>query len=142
MASYDTSKTIILKGCPQIREGAATASEAIMPGMLVEFVAAGTVSKQSTADAASNLYAIEQDYAGVGIDTAYADGERVQIASCSKGDNVLATLTTAQTIAIGDQLEAAGDGTLTALAAGIAIATATEAVTTTGATARIKVEVL
>lgn len=151
MASNDTPKVVVLKGCPMKKEALSTASEAILPGHLVTLVAAGTLSKHATAAAyASKSFADIGDYAGGSLEVAYADGETVPYVTCNAGDEVYAILEDGNTVAIGALLESAGDGTLqpqTAFSAGVndagyAICKALEAVTTSGSTSRIKVEVL
>lgn len=143
MASFDEEKRVLVRGNPIYDEANQTASEAILPGHLVAVVAAGTVSKHATAaGAASASFANINQSDGGDISTAYTDGETVGIINCRKGDRVNAILEDGNTVAIGAFLESAGDGTLQPLTGSNPIAKATEAVTTSGATARIIVEVL
>ena len=152
MTSKTDAKTILLAGSAVVvNELAMTASEAILPGHLVERVSAGTLSKHSTAAGnATKSFAFENESDGSGIDEAYADGETVIFGTCPAGTKINAILADSNTIAIGDFLESNGDGTLRALAADAAtdqdqrtsvIGQALEAVTTSGATARIEIEV-
>ena len=152
MPSNIDPKTIILKGDVVRKELLMKASEAIFPGHLVERDSAGTLQKHSTASGTtSSLFAVEGDADGSSISDAFADGETVPFAACPAGTEVYAILEDGHTIAIGDPLESAGDGTLQGLTASAAtsqaqrnsvVATALEAVTTSGSTSRIKVEVI
>lgn len=150
--------TIILKAEQHMVQNEAVAGGAITPGHLVALNTSGQVVVHPTAGGTSpeKAFAIENDARGHGITDAYASGDRVRYAVCPPGVEVYAILTTSQTITVGDVLESAGNGTLrervaqtsvgaTSPAVAVrdpAIATAIEAVTTTGSTARIKVRVL
>lgn len=107
-----TPKTILLKGTPQYREGVANA--AITPGYLVEQMSTGKFRKHATAAVrASAMFAIEQDYVGKAIDTAYAANDQLRYLVAQRGDQVYALVAaSAAAIVIGDFLESAGDGTL------------------------------
>lgn len=124
------------------------AGGAITPGMLLVEGSAGTVVAHATADgAAEKLFALEDELQGKTISDAYASGDPVQCWFAGRGDVVNAILTTSQTIAIGDQLVSNGDGALKAIGASPTIpnsvvGVSTEAVTTTTATARIKVRIV
>ena len=96
-----------------------TASEAITPGHLLEFVASGgdtgQLKKHATAggNVADVLFAVEQDFFGKGIADAYADADLVQYARCGKGNRILAWIVAnGAAVVVGDKLESAGDGTL------------------------------
>ena len=131
-----------------------TAAGAITPGHLVD--PSGGVVHASAGENAMRCVAdfdpFREAAAGVkNIDTDYASGEEVPIRFPQPGQWVYAILATSQTIADGDFLESAGDGTLQALTASAAtsqaqresvVCKAAEAVTTTTATARIWVRVL
>jgi hypothetical protein len=148
-------KTVLLKGDPIRKEG--KAGGAITPGHLIDFDSSGDLVVHATAGGnAQPRFAIEEDFIGDGIDTAYADDSNVQYVVARQGDEMYAILTTSQTIAKGAALESAGDGTLrahTPLAiaeggtanktayADAVVGYALEAVTTTSATKRIRVEV-
>lgn len=118
---------------------------AIKPGHLVEITSAGEVQLHATAAGqASPRFAVELPARmGQGIDTAYdQDGETVLTAYCRPGDHVYAFLENGANVAIGALLESGGAG---ALQAGTTapICRALEAVNnTSGAQARIKVEVI
>lgn len=146
--------TIVIKGEPLRKES--VAAEAITPGYLVEPASATTCQKHSTAEGpAVACFALENDLVGDDIDDAYDSGDTVQVGYFRTGDEVYAYLTTSQTISVGDYLVSAGNGLLQEfdpaedvssssadIYRGNVIARAIEAVTTTTAAARIKVEVL
>lgn len=148
-------KTVILKGDPIRKEGIAHA--AITPGHLLNFYTDGTLQAHATAGGnAAPRFAVEEDFVGDDITTAYAAGDQVQYIVARPGDEVYAILTTSQTIKKGDALESAGDGTLrkhTAQAVAesgsasytiytdAVVGYAAEDLTTTSAAARIRVEV-
>lgn len=148
-------KTVVLKGDPIRKEG--VAGGAITPGHLIKFDASGDLVVHATAGGdAQPRFAIEEEFVGDGISTAYADDDQVQYVVPRQGDEIYAILTTSQTVAKGDPLESAGDGTLkkhTAQAvneggsatytiyADAIVGYALEAVTTTSSVSRIRIEV-
>jgi hypothetical protein len=145
MPSNDTPKKIFLKGGPMGKEGLAGAA-GILPGMLVERAAGGTVVVHATAGGpALPAFARPNEVIGNGIDVAYNDEDTVLYGVASSGHEVYAVVA-ASAPAIGDgvYLESAGDGTLAAVTTGTAVAKALEAVDNSGGaeSARIKVEVL
>jgi hypothetical protein len=142
---------IILKGEPLRDEF--TAGGAVTPGHLVD-PQAGVV--HATADGnAEKCFALENPWVETAagsksIDEAYSSGDTVLCGYFNAGDVVYAILAASMTIAAGDALASAGDGTLQTVTAAAAttqaerdsiVAYAEEAVTTTTATARIKVRV-
>jgi len=148
--------TIILKNYShiQIEENAV---EAIMPGSLVELVPTG-VQKHSTANGnAVKMFVIEDAIFGKTIDDALTISETCRVWLPTPGDEVYAILTTGQTIVKGDFLCSNADGTLKKHVAESSdyyqatdvtvkplqiVAVATEAVTTTSATARICIRIV
>jgi len=106
------AETIILKGDPIRKE--AIAGESITPGHLVQFSAStGKLIKHATAGGnAQAMFAVEEDFIGDDIDTAYAADDQAQYNVFRPGDEVYALLAASQTIKQGDALESAGDGTL------------------------------
>lgn len=148
-------KTVILKGDPIRKED--KAGGAITPGHLLAFDASGDLIVHGTAGGnAQPRFAIEEEFIGDGIGTAYADDDMVQYVVGRQGDEIYALLTTGQTVAKGDPLESAGDGTLQKHAAHVVneagtdsetvhsdpiVGYAIEAVTTTSAVKRIRIEV-
>ncbi len=159
MSSNIIPKTILLRGDPIGAEAAAGAAN-ILPGMLLAVNSAGAVIPHGVSGGqASKLFAREEEYAGGGVETAYANGDRVPYWSCRSGDQVFAILADGHNVAVGDYLQSNGDGTLRPVvaasqsgttpfaytAAGIPVARAIQAVNTSGgatATARIKVEII
>jgi hypothetical protein len=92
----------------------ASTSEVITPGHLVDFTTAALLRKHTVAGGlAAARFAIEQDYVGDGIDTAYAAGEFAKYINFPAGSEVNALVAAgAAAIVIGDPLESAGNGTL------------------------------
>ena len=143
-----TNGVIVLRGASivgaLVREDAA-AAEAITPGHLIEFDTVGDLQKHATANgSAKRLIALSRDEIGKEITVAYAAGDTVKYAPLVSGCEYNMILAISQTIARGDALTSAGDGTLHAAAGTAAdriVAYAAEAVTTGGAaTARIAVQ--
>lgn len=154
MAASNPS-TIVLKGDPINKER--DAGGAITPGHLLQLDSDGDVTVHNSAGGnATRWVARENDVAGDDIDTAYASGEVVQIASCRPGDECYMYLADGETAVIGSFLESAGSGQLkvvdtTADSSGIdnsqsVVAMALEAVDLSAsantAAARIKVEIV
>lgn len=152
MPSTTDEKRILIKGSPLISELAAKASEAILPGHLLEIDSTNTAAKHGTEAGFHNrMVALENQLDGSGITDAYADAETVTIANCKPGDVVQMIIKDGETIAIGDFLESAGDGTLqeitafdagTPAPAGIPVAVALEAASPSGSTATIPVQIV
>ena len=135
-------------------EAKAAAGSAIVPGMLVEELAAGTVQEHSTAAGnAQKLFALP-DLSNAGtIDTVYPVGSTVRYGCAHSGQEAYALLAASATAVVkGAPLQSAGDGTLRVLATDAAtsqserngiVAYALEAVDNSagGSLARIKVRV-
>lgn len=134
-------RKILIKGSPLQKE--AVAEAAVTPGDLVELTSSGTVQRHSTAGgAAARTFAREREMVGDGVDTDYAADDTVIYLACPHGTEVKARLSASQTIDVGDALESAGAGKLRALASGVIVARAAEAVTSGGGeTPLITVEV-
>lgn len=140
-------KTILLKSCCDIRLERA-AGGTVTPGHLVQLNSGNTFSVHASAaqKPAPLMVALEDELQGKGIDDDYVStyAQRVQAAVLRPGDEFYAILATSQTISIGDKLESAGDGTVREMALSSVddpqnpVAVAMEAVTTTGAVARIR----
>ncbi len=140
----EAHKTITVKSFYSC-QGEAKAAAAITPGMLVERTSAAIDTVQAQATHSVNtprMIALEDDLQGKTIDQAYATGDPVKFRTFLPGDEALVILATSQVIAKGDKLESAGAGLVRKLNAGVALGVATEAVTTTSATARIVMEVM
>jgi hypothetical protein len=131
---------IVLRGPAEYNEDG-VAGEAITPGALVSGVST-LVNHATAAGFAARAFACEREEMGKGIDTNYAVGDTVKVAVLPPGSRVNAILASGQTVAEGAFLESNGNGQLRVYAAGVRIARALEAVTTTGAAARIRAEVV
>ena len=102
--------TIRLKNYVNVFEEIEAAS-AIIPGELVEIIAAGTVQVHSTEGGnVLPMFAIEDELQGKGIDEAYAAGDQVQVWIPTRGDQVYAILEDGNDVVIGDFLESNGLG--------------------------------
>jgi len=105
------AKTIILIGRGIRKERVANA--AITPGHLVEVMTTGKLRVHATAAGnAQKAFAVEDDMQGKSITDAYVANTRVQYEVMERGAEINAIIANGQTIAIGDPLESAGDGTL------------------------------
>src|SRR3990172_10187703 len=85
------AKTVVLKGDPVRKEG--VAAEAVTPGHLIEFVPsgpdAGKLRKHaSAAQNAASMFAVEEEFVGDDIDTAYAASDTAQYVAARPGDEV------------------------------------------------------
>ena len=144
------SNTIWLKGDGIVKEAAA--GGAITPGHLVNRNSAGAFVVHAGAEAnAYPMFALEADFVGKDISSAYASGDRVQAVIPQPGSEIYGLLpAAAAAIIVGDELVSNGDGTLkkvTAAAVTVGnlrrvVARALEAVDNSGggSVARIKVE--
>lgn len=143
MAITQKDPNTIWLGGPRTEINDLAASEAITPGhLLVRFNNAGVVrlKKHATAGgAAVKLVATEQSMLNKGVDDAYAANDLVEASEFGTGASAWMFIASGQTIVPGDLLESAGDGTLRALASGVALFSALEAKTATALT-RIRVE--
>ena len=102
---------ILLKGDPIAKE--AEASGSITPGMLLDRNGSKIQAHGSTGGNAEALFADMEDYVGEGIDTDYADADKVKFLFCRPGDEINALLTCGATAySIGDYLESDGNGYL------------------------------
>lgn len=83
----------------------------ITPGHLLQLGSNKKVTVHSTANGiVSHLFALEDELQGKGIDDAYASGDKVQVWSAVRGEEVYALANGA--ITVGEFLIAANDGTL------------------------------
>lgn len=137
----------------EVHEGIVQAAEPITPGWLIEDAADGDKQPHGTLGASAALQhggmiAVEDPFIQAGhttdatIDHAYAAGERVRFIYAMRGDLVYMVLATSQTITIGEYLESANNGLLQTISGNFPVGAAEEAVTTTGATARIRVRIV
>lgn len=132
-------------GGPRTEIGDFTAKAAITPGHMVERVNTAGVwqwQKHATAGGATNAIATEQNMLNLGVDSAYAAGDLVEVSELAGGSYVWALIASGQNIAYGNKLESAGDGTLRILASGVALFQAVETKATVQVLTRIRVEKL
>lgn len=107
-----TRRTIKIKNYSNIFEEY-TAAGAITPGMLIEVTSGGTVQAHATeSGSALPMFAVEDDFQGRVIDTAYAATEKVQCWIPGRGDQVYALLDDGENAVIGSFLESSGEGFL------------------------------
>lgn len=107
-----TYNTIKLKKYQDIIEEYAAAS-VITPGNLIELTSSGTVQNHSTEGGnALPMFALEDELQGRGIEDDYAAADKVQCWVAQPGEIVYARLADGESVAPGDFLESAGDGTL------------------------------
>lgn len=112
-----SKNTILIRSYLNIKEEKIATAVAITPGALVERTSAGLVQAHSTAAGkAEGLFALEDDFQGKGIDDAYAVSSLISCLNTTPGDRIYAIPTGA--IAVGEFVESAGDGTVTAFSAG------------------------
>lgn len=95
-------------------EAIADAASAIVPGMLVEELAAGTVQEHSVGSGnAQKLFALSNLPVAATIDAVYAVGASVRYGAAHAGQQAYALLAIAAAAVVkGAPLESAGDGTL------------------------------
>lgn len=108
------ANTIIAKGYVNIQDEK-VANAAITPGHLVERMSTDKVKVHATAGGSVNvLFALEDAYQGNKITDDYAADDNVFLWRPVPGEQVygIADATSGTTIAIGDFLESAGDGSL------------------------------
>jgi hypothetical protein len=127
--------TIYLGG-PRTEVGDLAAGVAICPGMLVErYVPSGTTIRvrphATAAVATARAVATEQSMVNKGVNDGYAVNDLVEFSEGAGGSSFWMLIASGQNIAAGQKLESAGDGTLRALAAGVALFSALESVNNT-----------
>lgn len=157
MPSNTSPKTVLLRG-DNVNFLEAVAVAACTPGQLLIIDSAAKVKPHNVAaGVASPIFALEEEYIGGTIDTAYAVSDQVRYAHCKSGDEIYAWLKNGVTSAIGGFLESDGAGafqlsthavTSATTAAAWPVAVALEAVNNSGggtgpnSTMRVKVRVL
>lgn len=153
MSSSTNPKTILLRGHP-VGDEATVITAAITPGMAV--LKAGENVARAAAAATSPSFAREDELTGKGITDDYDVGDRCYFWTPQPGDQIYAWLADGQTIAAGASLSVGAGAMLIAATpaaqapdtpfavtfATPVVARALEAVTTDGAAARIKVEIV
>jgi len=133
--------TVFLGG-DRTQIGDLAASEAITPGHLVERFNSGGVIRWRKATAAldHSTVATEQSMLNLGVDSAYAAADLVEVSALHKGATAWMFIASGQNIAAGNQLESAGSGTLRILASGVPIFEALENKPNVTTLTRIRVE--
>jgi len=137
------SSTIILRGTGIQKE--AVANAAITPGHLVRLRSDGNIEVMGTAAATGGVqkaFAKENEVVGKGIDDAYAASDNCIYSVMYPGSEVYALIADGVTTTVAGALESAADGTLKPVTTGDPVAIALEAVTASGAAARVRVAVL
>lgn len=151
MAITRLNPNTIYLGGPRTEINDIGAKAAITPGMLVERVNTSGVlqwQKHATAGGANaRSVATEQSMINKGISDDYATGDLVEVSEGAGGTSFLMFIASGQAIVHGQKLESAGDGTLRALASGVALFQAIENKTNNGSggagsLVRIRVEVV
>jgi hypothetical protein len=136
-------RKVVLKshGNPTYNEERA-ATEAILPGHLLEIVTATTVRRNRDAGVdVARAFAVERSEIGRDIDVPYDIDDQVHEFVAQQGDHVLALIPSGQVIVAGDYLQADGDGHLV-LASGTRIARSMEDVSAVKADTRLVVEII
>jgi len=91
------------------------ANAALMPGELVEIMSTGLIRKHSGAgQTAAAMFALEDELQGkgLGVNGAYAAGDRVQVWHATPGEVVYARLADEEKVVIGDFVQSNGLGQL------------------------------
>lgn len=126
-------------GGPRTEIGDVAAGVAITPGHLVErYNAAGVWRLRPHTTAGGNtarLVATEQSMINKNVNDGYAINDLVEATLAGMGTNLWMIIASGQSIAYGQKLESAGDGTLRAIAAGTALFQALETVNNTSGNA-------
>lgn len=136
-----------------IRTREALASEAMLPGHIVEYVSTGKVQKNDRAGdrLVGKMIALQKEYDGQGINAgdhgtySYAADDQVVIGVFGNGSEVLLRVpAAAAAIVIGDHLETVAGGTVQKLAAvgNIPFAVALEAVDNSGGGSEVCIKAL
>ena len=125
---YDPN-TIHLGG-PLTVDNTLASTEAITPGMLIERTTLGW-RKHTTAGGATNAVALDHPMANKGVDDDYASGDLVEACLAAGGTAIWGLIASGQALAKGVSVESAGNGTVRALASGVALYKTLEAKTVT-----------
>jgi hypothetical protein len=128
-----------------IRNEASADAAGILPGHLLIETATGVAVNATADDVPVRALFADINIGDAGdITRPYTSGENVHYVSASKGVLVNAILADGETIAVGDEIASAGGGEVKAPAsAGVGVlGYAKEAVTTSGATAFITIQLL
>lgn len=145
MAITRYNPNTVFLGGDRTQIGDLAASEAITPGHLVERFNNGGIirfRKHSVAGGAGNLVATNQSMLNKGVDDAYAADDLMEVSALHKGATAWMFIASGQNISAGNKLESAGDGTLRALASGVASFVALENKPNVTVLTRIRVEAI
>ena len=113
MAKANLEKVLLIGAPNQMERDAA---DAITPGMLIELNSTNGVIPHNVAGGFSDKWvAVENDIAGDDFDHPYLAGEVCLFNACRQGDEVLLTINDGENIAIGEDLESAGNGKVRAI---------------------------
>jgi len=108
----NTKKTIVLDDRNNIRDEA-TGSGTIYPGYLLEKTSAGKYKAHATVSGSwGGAVALEDALQGNGVDDAYSNGDKIIVGVFHRGAVVNLVLQDGESVAIGDQLDSNGDGTI------------------------------
>ncbi len=100
---------------PPIVNEESKAAEAILPGHLVTYNAAGNLIKHNTAGTAAALtFALERDEMNKSIADAYAINDQVKVGGFTASQRVYAIIPSGQNVAQGDLVKSDGAGRLVA----------------------------
>lgn len=122
-----------------------TASEAILPGHLVQRATDGTVAKHATAGVTTKvpvLIALEREEMGQGVEVAYAISDKVKIGHFGAGTRFAGYVASGQNLNIGSRVESDGAGGFRVLASGAPLAVSLEATGAILAATRVAFEAL
>lgn len=120
-------------------------SEAITPGMLVERFNNGGIirfRKSTRTGLTSRQYALDMPMQNLGVDTASAANDLIEVVHARPGDTIWAFIASGANIAAGARLTDAGNGYLKAVGSDQPCAEALENVNATVTPTRIRVEVV
>jgi hypothetical protein len=139
--------TIILAGNPPVTTDI-EAGAALIPGYLLQMEADGDGTPQwnvhGTADGPVHgmILLLENGELNKGVSDACADGETVKAAHLRSGDQAWVLVPSAENLVIGTRLQSNGDGRFKALASGVGLCFALEAVVPSTVAKRVRVEVI
>lgn len=146
MSITRSNPNTIFLGGERIQVNDLAASEAITPGHLIARFNNGGVTRWRkatvTTDGTANAVATEQAMLNKGVDDAYAANDLVEASILQSGATAWMWIASGQNISFGDRLESAGDGTLRALASGVAQFIALENKPSVTVLTRLRVEAL
>lgn len=135
------ANVILLKDEGRYFRKEAEAESAITPGHLIELTSTGTVQPHSTIGAQARIaFADSNDLIGRDFDAAFVAGDQVRYVVPSRGCELNALVS--ETVAIGDFLESAGDGTLQITSTPIVGSTLAVALAARTGAGRVRVEIL